>query len=812
MENDKQIRISAAGSRKATQWPVQQLWWSEFVERLRVPSRSTETLAEYLKLPKSQQDTLKDVGGYVGGTLAGGRRKAVAVTSRDLITLDLDHIPAAGTQDALKAVDGLGCAYVVYSTRKHSEATPRLRVVLPTARTLTVDEYEPCARKLADLIGIQMCDPSTFEASRLMYWPSCSSDSQYVYEYGDKLFIDPDGLLALYDDWQDITSWPQVPGVAARQQQRAARQEEPTAKRGVVGAFCRQYDVRHAIEELIPGVYEPCGAGQDRYTFTGGSTTGGAVVYDDGAFLYSHHATDPCSGQLVNAFDLVRLHKYGDLDDDAAPGTPTARMPSYTAMQQYARELPCVKTAMAQERYDAALEAFDGVLNEDNRDWVQQMTYGRNGLPEKTIDNVLVILRNDPNLRGKITLDEFSARGMATGALPWDSRTGQRVWSDNDDAGTQWYVERIHGITGKEKVLNALSLYANENRYNSVQDYLAGLHWDGVKRLDTLLIDYLGAEDTAYTRAVMRKSLAAAVARAMEPGIKYDTMPILAGPQGIGKSTFLRLLGKHWFSDSLQSFEGKEASEMIQGTWINELGELNGMTRSEINAVKQFLSRTEDLYRVPYGRHTTVYPRRCVFFGTTNDSEFLRDKTGNRRFWPVDVGKSKANKSVFDDLPREVDQIWAEALARWQLGEQLYLSGEAKRTGREQQRQHEVSNAKEGLIQEYLDRLIPVDWYTRSMSVRRQVMQGALKTDGCEMRQRTQVCALEIWVECLGGDPRFLKQQDTREINDILNHLEDWERDPAIRRFGDGYGRQRGFKRVEHSMEHLEQMEHISKL
>src|SRR5690606_27399889 len=136
-------------------------------------------------------------------------------------------------------------------------------------------------------------------------------------------------------------------------------------------------------------------------------------------------------------------------------------------------------------------------------------------------------------------------------------------------------------------------------------------------------------------------------------------------------------LGHRWYSDSLQTFEGKEASEMIQGVWLNEVGELTGMSRSEANAVKQFLSRTEDIYREPFGRRTKAFPRRCVFFGTTNDAEFLKDRTGNRRFWPVDVGVQTPSKNVFQQLELEVEMIFAEAFVYWQLGEPLYLTGEA---------------------------------------------------------------------------------------------------------------------------------------
>lgn len=324
---DRQITITVGASRRATQWQPQTMLLSELYTRLSVPARGAESLAEYLQMPKSQQDDLKDVGGFVAGTLNGPRRKAGAVTGRDVLTLDLDNIPSGGTDDVLRRVEALGCGYCVYSTRKHMPSAPRLRVLLPLDRSCTADEYEPCARRMAELIGMELADPSTFEASRLMYWPSSCADGEAVYHFADKPMLSADGLLATYADWRDYTSWPAVPGAIAPAR-LAARQGDPLTKNGVVGAFCRVYDIEAAMAAFLPGIYEPVDAMPGRFTFTGGSTTGGAVLYDNGKFLYSHHATDPCGGKLVNAFDLVRIHKFGDKDDEAAPGTPTNRLPS----------------------------------------------------------------------------------------------------------------------------------------------------------------------------------------------------------------------------------------------------------------------------------------------------------------------------------------------------------------------------------------------------------------------------------------------------------------------------------------------------
>lgn len=798
MYYDRQLTISSAGSRKATHWPAQQIYWSELVERLRVAVRGTETLAEYLQLSKGKQDDLKDVGGFVAGTLAGNRRKANAVTSRDIITLDLDNIPAGGTAETLRRLEALGCAYAVYSTRKHEEARPRLRVLAPFNRTVSADEYEPLARRLGSIIGIELCDPTTFQAVRLMYWPSCSADSQFISQYADRPFLDADGLLATYTDWRNVNEWPQVPGAQQAHIRLAAKQGDPTEKQGVVGAFCRQYDVYRAMATFLPGVYIETDDGSGRLTYSGGSTTGGAIVYDDGAFLYSHHATDPIGGRLVNAFDLVRLHKFGEMDDDAAPGTPTNRLPSFTAMCGFALQDAGVATLLNQERYEKAVQDFGNLpaTEEEAANWISKLQVSATtGMPAKTTDNVLIIMEHDPLLKGKLAFDEFANRGAVLGPLPWNSSTERRGWSDVDDAGLRHYLERTYGITGKERIFDAVALYAHRHTFNEVRDWLVSLKWDGVKRLDTLLSDYLGAADSIYTRAVSRKSLVAAVARAMNPGCKYDQMPILAGPQGLGKSTFLRLLGRKWYSDSLQTFEGKEASEMIQGIWINEIGELTGMSKSESNAVKQFLSRTEDIYREPFGRRTKAFPRQCVFFGTTNDSEFLKDKTGNRRFWPVDVGVQPVTKSVFVHLEDEVPQIYAEAFVYWQMGEALYLIGQAEAEAKQQQEAHQESNAKEGIIREFVERRVPIGWDKRSLGERRLYWSGEFGRSDEGTVERDRVCAAEIWSECLGGDIKFMRRSDTMEINGILASIPGWKRHNSTARFGP-YGIQKGFVKL----------------
>lgn len=815
MLNDKQIKISVGAARYAEAWLPQQMLWSEFVARLAHTVRSGETLSEYKLLPKVKQDDLKDVGGFVGGTLINNRRGNNTLDLRYLVTLDMDNIAAGNTQQILNAVSALGCAYVIYSTRKHEPQAPRLRVICPLDRPVTADEYQPIARKLASFIGIDCCDPTTFEPARLMYWPSSSSDGEYVYCYEDKPWLSADGMLSLYANWQDCSEWDFPQSATKAHTSLVKKQADPLTKPGVVGAFCRTYSIEQAIALYLPDVYTPHSDG--RYTYTKGSTVGGAVLYDD-KFLYSHHGTDPCGGKLCNAFDLVRFHLFWEQDYDAKPDTPAPQMPSYKLMQELAVQDSNVVSLLQQERYENATSDFaepvvvkppenilsplptNNAIAPVDTNWLKKLKiHSQTAMPLKTSDNILIILNNDPLLKGKIAFDEFAKRPVCIGATPWrgqEKNSIARSWTDTDDAGLRHYIEKTYGITGKDKISDAFILCAESHKYHQIKDYLLSLTWDGVNRLDNLFVDYLGAMSTEYVRAVTRKSFVAAVARILSPGVKYDTMPVISGKQGIGKSTLLKKMGKDWHNDSISAFKGKEAPEQIQGYWIIELGELAGFNRSESNDVKQFLSRTEDVYREPYGKRTVENKRQCVFFGTTNDSEYLKDATGNRRFLPIDTGIVAPTKSVFRDLDVEVDQLWAEALARWYAHEPLFLSDEVNEVAVKEQDTHKVSDPREGLVREFVSRKLPSDWGARDLAKRRLYWSGEFdRKEGVVARNR--VCAIEIWCECFNQDAVKLPRAEAVAINNMLTAVcSNWVREPNNSRHSI-YGQQKGFHYVD---------------
>lgn len=798
----RQLRIATGASRTTKIWKNTSITWDELKDRLSTTTRTPETQGEYRNLTKPKQDEIKDIGGFVGGKLKNGRRKLESVDSRDILTLDADFA-AEDFCDQLELF--LSCAWIVYSTHKHTPEKPRLRLLIPLDRPVSADEYEAIARKMAEEIGIDQFDDTTYQAHRLMYWPSTSIDGEYLFESGAGEALCVADVLAKYKDWHDVTEWP-VSGRTLQSRERLLKkQEDPTEKRGVVGAFCRTYTVEEAMDKFIPGVYTPC-VMDGRYTYAAGSTAAGAVVYDDGKFLYSNHATDPTSGMLCNAFDLVRLHKFGELDDEAKDGTPTVKMPSYLKMMDLAVGDEGVRKTMHKERTEDMKKDFEGVTEEETadeapNDWILGMDVDSKGNYLATVHNVKLILTNDSALKGKIRKNEFTRRYKLFGEVPWDKRSEERDWTDVDDAGLRYYLEKGYQIKGKAAIEDAWSLVAMENRYHPVRDYLESLVWDGIPRAEKVFIDYMGAEDCDYVKTVTRLALTAAVARVFMPGTKYDNVLVLVGPQGCGKSTVIKKLAKDWFSDSLSTMQGKEAYEQIQGFWIIEIGEMAAMKRYEVETVKQFTSKSEDSYRAAYGHHVETYKRQCIFFGTTNTYEFLKDMTGNRRFWPVDVDPEKSPKDMWTQLDEtEIDQIWAEIVGIYRNGGKVHI--EDKTLLREAERVQDEHLEESPLTEEvlgFLDMLLPKNWYDLEIYTRRMFIQNNefdLSLKG-EMR-REKVCAREVWCELFGGDLKDLTNAKIREINEIILKTGDWEKPKSNQRFGEFYGKLRGFVRKRH--------------
>lgn len=796
---DGPLTIAVGRSRKETQWKNKEMRWSELVDRLSKTTQTRETVQEYRKLAKPAQDDIKDVGGFVGGTLKGGRRKADAVSWRQLLTLDADFADR-GLWDTIELI--MDYAVVLYSTHKHTPEAPRVRLVIPLSRPVTADEYAAVSRRVAADIGIDYFDDTTYEPCRLMYWPSTPDDGEFLFKHQDGPWLDPDTILARYDDWRDPFGWPESSRTQQVRKKMAEKQGDPLTKPGLIGAFNRAYTIPEAIDKFLSDIYTACDL-QGRYTYTAGSTAGGLVLYEDEHFAYSHHSTDPAGGKLCNAFDLVRIHKFGELDEEVPEGHPSNRLPSYLAMTELAGGDPQTRVdLLATKTEDAVAEFGAEPVTEAGSSWKEDLDYNSKGALVPSISNAVTILDHDPRMAGRIRFNEFASRYEIIQDLPW--KKAPSVWSDNDDAALRYYLEKAFGLVSPAKIADAVAVVLEKHKYHPVRDYLDGLTWDGEPRLDTLLADWIGVEDDSdYVRTVIRKALTAAVARIYKPGIKYDYMLVIRGPQGIGKSMLLKKLAGSWVQETMTTVEGKEACEQLRGFWLVEMGELSATRKADNEAIKLFLSRQTDTYRVPYGKRLSEFPRQCVFIGTTNSPTYLSDPSGNRRYWPVTVTGINQKRGPWYAMTQDyVDQVWAEAVFRFRAGESLYLDD--KKLADEailQQMAVRRESEKVGMIGLYLDRLLPEGWENWDLPQRRSWLAGYDMADelieGTVKRDR--VCVMEIWAECFGGDPGKIKRIEADEIHDIMMELPGWERYEKAGgklRFGKIYGVQRGYVRA----------------
>ena len=701
------------------------------------------------------------------------------VYKRQVLTLDVDNALPSFWDD-LTLLNDYACC--IYSTHKHKPEAWRVRLIIPLAREVSAEEYEAIARWVAKELGIDQFDDTTYQASRLMYWPSTSKDGEFVYKYQDGPFLDPDAVLANYPDWHDVSFWPQSSRVTEIVHKQAKRQGDPLTKEGLIGAFCRTYSIEAAIETFLSDIYLPCSM-PDRYTYAGGSTAAGLVLYDD-KFAYSNHGTDPASGKLCNAFDLVRIHKFGDLDDDAKVDTPANKLPSYLAMMDMAAADPEVKLLYMKE----SISDFD---DEDDAAWMNGFELDGKRRKKPTRGNIELILRNDKELKHIKGYNTFAYRYEIDGPLPWDEQTGTRRWEDNDDAGLRSYLEKKYDIDVKSKAEDALSIVMNERRFSSVLEYLEPLEWDGVARIETLLQDYLGAEDSAYTREAMKNTLVGAVARIYRPGCKMDNALVLIGLQGLGKSTFIRKLARReeWYTDSVNRFGDKDSMSAIQGKWIVELAELAGMAKAEVEAVKAFISSSSDSFRKAYRRNDKDYQRQSILIGSTNNENFIRDATGGRRFWPVKIGIQKRSKDVFKDLDQEIDQIWAEAKFYFLRGDSWFAQGEFAMLAAEKQRESAELDGYTETIREYLETLLPADWYDNEKwtdDTRAEFFNDtyALYKDVGRTLRRDRVTIIEVGRECLGLPKSRLDMPMSKRIADAMRKIEGWEYRRNVRRPG----------------------------
>lgn len=792
------MKISISSSAQSRYWKQINVTWSNIIDLLSNYTTTDETMQEFDKLTKDEQSQLKNVGGFVGGALLKGRRKKGNVLSRCLICLDADFAPQDFIKEACQSLAGI--EFVIYSTRSDRPDSPRYRLIVPLSTECTADEYEPICRYLAHKVGIDYFDATTFQPERLMYFGSVSCDQEFKFHHQSGVgFVNPKAVLDTYEDWTNPDEWFYGKSETVKSPRYSAtKQQSPTAKHGIVGAFCRVYTISQAIDEFLSDVYKPFDDCANRYTYIKGTTSGGLVVYDD-TFCYGHQNSDPAGGRLCNAWDLVRIHKFG---------TSTR---SETDMCEFALTLDEVKKQMGIEKQEEVKRAFGSTAVDNNPDWENELRRDKKGAILPTVQNIKLIFDNDPNLKDSFRYDRFAERVRIEKPLVWrrNVESVYNTWQDTDWSGLYNYLAIRYGFTGRmyrtitDDVFNELKITRS---YHPVKEYLerCELLWDGEKRADSLFIDYLGAEDNRYNRMVCRKMLLGAVRRIYHPACQFDTMCVLVGGQGGGKTSFLARLGSQWFTNSIKDLGNKDALQQLDGNWIVEIGELSAMKRSDIDSVKNFITRTVDKYRPAFGREVKDKPRQCVLFGTCNDTNFLSDMSGNRRFWIVDCEQDRdlarhlGFKIADTFTPEFVAQIWGEVMS-WGMEEKLYLPEDIMAQAQEQEEKYSSASEMLDVIRNYLDTPVPETWGEWNLEQRvdwwkRRNDPNSLEVKGTVLRKH--VSALEVYQELIQACGFKELTGGAKGVKTIMRGLRDWRYTGKSIVTSPSYGKQRCFERV----------------
>ena len=801
--------------------------WAEIVALLSKTTYTKETMEEYLAMSRDRQAEIKDLGGVVCGHLKAdatskqrdmaGRKTKDNILNRSILTFDIDECPRGYNpidviEEQMPRVEA-----IAYTTHKHTPEHPRWRVFIPLSEWVTPFYYEAIARKVGEFIGMENMDKTTFQYNRLMYWPSTPKDGEFRFDrtHGDPL--SPRNFLQEYPALKRESAWPRHPEEEPFQVQsplteregeynNVARPAVAQEKGGVVGAFLQAYPIEQAIATFLSEVYTPCGMG--RYTYVNGSSEGGLVIYDH-QFAYSNHATDPANnGHDNNAFDLVRIHKFGNLD--AGSHKTGVNLPSFKAMCDFALEDVNVKGIIAEQKKKELLEDFadfdlsdeeetessvgsDGIATPQKEetpstDWIKDLAVDRKGKVLDCNPNQDLIILNDPIFK-LIRYDEFHRYNLMS--KPQLLSCSSKKLSDEmlRNITTRFY-SRYNINISVTRAAEVLSGTQTRRAFNPVKDYITSVKWDGEERLDTMLIRYLGADDTPLNREQTRRWMVGAVRRAFEPGSKFDYMLVLTGPQGIGKSTLLRTIAAdgQFFNESLQlDMRGKDLVEQLNSAWIFEIAELGGLrSLKETDKVKAFISVATDIMRAPYAHTTESYPRHCALAASTNDTTFLSD-SNSRKFWIIPVTGAGTPEIWQTQLLEEVPQLWAEAYEAYKKGEPNFLSAEFEIQARQIQATFNTvtEDPATGIVGAYLNYLLPSDWRSRSREARRVYLTTYDVEDHTQTLLRNRICSAEIRnevKECMSYSSQY--------INKILTSL-GWVLKPTKSSIDTAYGRQR---------------------
>lgn len=737
---------------------------------------ATLTLGDIAKMLQSP-GTEKQEKSYLPGELKNHHRKSVNVINRSVITLDLDGALEGGFE-ALCGFLG-GFYYLWHTTYSHSEEKPSYRFLVPLAEPVTSGQYGDLVRQIIAANPNASIDVSSAKPAQIMFTPACKDPFSYDYGVHEGALVNGSQWLASVNGGERVVPLG-----------RLDKKGEPSEAPGIVGQFNRAYPNLDELIAVFELPYELDGATR-RYRYTGSSATatpGMREIDERPGLYYSWHAHDPAAGYAQNAFDLVRIHKFGHLDADYKG--PAGRAPSYTACRDFldthegfnkraaAQAYETVvsnlttqetnrgeQTALARET-DTSVEVLT-TEEIDHTEWVSQLEVDRKtGKFVDSLDNLKLIFNNDP----KMKVVGWCERGeYFTDAGPhnWPRTKRSPKLTEHQRQLIRNRYETVYGLKiPLERLSQVFTERKEVNSFDPVKVYLESLQWDGNKRMETCLP---GVEDTEYNRMVARKVLIAAVARAFEPGVKVDETLILVGPEGIGKSSWIEEMSKG-FSVEFQSIESKDTVQILSETWIAMAEESEVVSKSDFNRLKSFLTQTSDTYRVPYAVEPETRLRRWVVWGSTNDMELLRERDGNRRFLMVECVRPRD----FDLLtPEYVDQIWAEAVHAYLMGESHVMNSFERELARSAREQHIHSDALTESITEHLRLPITPDWHEKKPESLRTIVgqwnADVIGTTGD--KERDFITPKEVWVEVEGQSLAEFTLRDQSRVKDSLQAL-----------------------------------------
>lgn len=804
--------------------------------------RTREKYSEYISADKMTKLNIKDVGGFIGGETEGNKRINGIRIMRQLLTLDIDT-KSPNVLDYIKRNVNFYC--IVHTTHSHNPDENRYRIIAPLSREVNADEYEALGRRIAYSIENTkseswkgLFDETTFQANRLMFFPSVSADGEYICELLNldmlaekQPIIDVDEILSEYLDKNDIYEWFKPEKVNTEQiGKNTLQNKNPLKAKGMVGAFNRTYSISQAIEKFLPKVYTKERNG--RYTYIDGDSHGGGMILNNDTIFYSHHGTDPANLYYRSAFDLVRIHLFGNYDNQFTPEKELEekfleKTDSFKRMIEFCRSIPEVvahsdsnislrnkleqQEAYIDEHFTDMEEEEPATEKEeevDDNSWLVKL----DGIKSQ-MAKLDIIFSKDKTVGNLFYFDTFRDNICFNRKPHWHRRFKEGIaLTDKDMAHIRAHLDKVFDIRGERQIDDAIVVEADKIQKNKVIDWFDSLVWDKKPRLETFFNEFFKVPLNPFTRVAFKHWLVGAVSRIYEAGAPMDLLLIIKGKQGIGKSLFFKRLatpdfskpGEHLYSDTKIDFnKAKDSYEQLEGVWIYEWKELAGMNMSDQESIKAFVDKTEDKFRRSYGRRNVEIKRRVAFGGSTNDNAPLRDRTGNRRFLVMDSGLEQNECYIKDQtkFSQEYrDQLLAEAIELYHSGYDIFEWTEEQLRWWERSNESNLAeNDFMGRISSYLEMKRPKSWYSMSVEQMKYYMQkydfdknenGDVMYNEEDLETATKVCVPEIWQVALGQKDLTINRYQRDLIYQSIERL-GWKIDKTKQaRFG-VFGHQR---------------------